>query len=483
MAADINVPRYRKAWKDMCMRFPDPRPLATIVGLGASAIILLATFVLSVIALGFMVGSLVNTVLALAVVGVIPCMIRPPRTVAGAPVPEMPRPWLGALSIATVACAAFAIMHVIIIGGVAIASLAYPPLWGAMRTLELGDVVIEVLIVTVIVLPAGCFALAYLLFTLFPGSKILRRLATWSGFQGRPPLAVWELLFSFISVFASVAGTLSLIVVGATVGKTASLSNLSWGDSATGILIGYPITLLVLAGAALALAILPAQRVQYCRIYAARIGSGGDTAADRARPVNGWLAQAAGLAGLVMVAVGLGGIVSAGVVMSQSGVSTVLLYSEADEGISGWLAQAESEGLDAEAAAARLNAVGHWRSDAPEQGLVELFPDNAKAHTEVSDLACTASLAAAALGEDERAAVAPDSEDQRLVKYCYRLVCRWTGFAEPHGAVTWLISSRVSSNPGWVKTVRSFAVAVFAGTAGPGGYCAANGDLAMDYQG
>jgi hypothetical protein len=467
----------------MRMRLPDPQPLASTIGLVASAVIMLAVFVLSVIALGFMVGGLVNAVLALAIVGTIPCLIRPPRAVAGAPVPEMRPPWLGALAIATVACATFAFTFIIFFGSFGIATLAHPPLWSAMRTLELRDEVIELLIMAVIVLPAGCFAVAYLVFSVFPGSRMLRRLAAASGLQGRPPMVVWELLFGFVPIFASLVGTISLIVFGATVGEVASESNLSWGDSVYGVLINYPNSLLVLVGAALALAALPALRVHYCRLYNARIPSGGDAAADKVRPANGWLALAVALPGLVMVAVGLGGTASAGIVMSLSGVSTVGLFAEADEGITGWLAQAESEGLDAEAAAERLNAVGHWRSDAPEQGLVELFPDNAETHTEVSDLACTASLAAAALGEDERAAMAADSEEQRLVKFCYRLECRWTGFAEPQGAVTWLISSRESSNPGWVETVRSIAVAVFSGTAGPGGYCTANGDLAMDYQG
>ena len=465
------------------MRLPDPRPLATTVGLGASTVVVLATFMLSVIALGFMIGSLVNAVLALAVVGVIPHMIRPPQADAGDPVPEMPPPLHGALSIAAVAFASFAFTNVILMGGVAMANLAYPALWGAMRTLELRDVVIEVVVVMVFVLPVGCFAVAYLVFSLFPRSKMLRRLANWPGLRGRPPMLVWEVLFGFIPIFASLVGTLSLIAVGAIVGDVASESNLSWGDSAHGVLFGYPKATLVLVGAALALAALPALRVRYCRIFATRMPPAGDTPADQGRLANAWLAVAVALPGLVMVAVGLGGVLSDGIVMSQSGVSSVVLFAEADEGIKDWLAEAESDGLDAEAAAARLNAVGHWRSDAPEQGLVELFPDNAEKHIEESDVSCTGSLAAAPLGEDERGAVAADSEDQRLVKYCYRLECRWTGFAEPHGAVTWLVSSRESSNPGWVEAVRSIVTPLFSGSPNPGGYCAANGDLAMDYQG
>ena len=430
-----------------------------------------------------MIGSLVNAVLALAVVGGIPCLIRPPRAEAGAPVPEMPPPWRGALAIATVACATFAFTFIIFFGSLGIAILAHPPLWAAMRLLELRDEVIEVVILAVIVLPVGCFAVATLVFSVFPASKMLRRLAAAPGLQGRPPMIVWELLFGFVPIFASLVGTISLIVFGATVGEVASESNLSWGDSVYGVLVNYPNSLLVLVGAALALAALPALRVHYCRLYNARILGAGEPAADKGRPASVWLAAAVALPGLVMVAVGLGGTASAGVVMSLSGISTVGLFAEADEGITDWLDQAENDGLDPEAAAERLNAVGHWRSDAPEQGLVELFPENAETHTEENDVNCTARLAAAPLDEDERAAVAPDSEDQRLVKYCYRLDCRWTGFAEPHGTVTWMISSRESSNPGWVETVRSIAVEVFAGTAGPGGYCKANGDLAMDYQG
>ncbi len=465
------------------MRLPDPRPLASNIGLGASAVIVLAVFVLSVIALGFMVGSVVNVVLALVVAIVVPYGIKPPAADADTPLPEMPRPWLGALSLATVACSAFALTVVTFVGVVAIANLAHPVLWGAIRTLELRDEMIQTVIILVIVLPAGCFALATLVFALFPRSRMLRRLATWPGLRGRPPMLVWDFLFGFVPIFASLVGTLSLIAVGDIVGELALESNLSWGDSAYGVLINYPNTLLVLVGAALALATLPAMRAQYCRLYEARTRAAGDTAADKGRPTNGWLAVSVALPGLAMVAAGLGGILATGVVMSLSGVSSIGVFSEADEGISGWLAQAESEGLAPEAAAERLNAVGHWRSDAPEQGLVALFPDNADAHSEESDLACTASLAAAPLGDDERAALAADSGEQRLVKFCYRLECRWTGFAEPHGAVTWLISSRESSNPGWVDTLRSIATSEFAGSPGPGGYCAANGDLAMDYQG
>ncbi|MDP6951409.1 MAG: hypothetical protein QGF53_01485, partial [Alphaproteobacteria bacterium] len=414
------------------MRIPHPQALASNTGLAASVAIILAIFVLSVTLLGFMVGSLINGVLALAYVTWVQLKIRPPVAVAEEPAPEIPRPWLSALSAAVLIGLSFAFALLNIAAAVGIALLAYPELWLPLDRPNLVNALITVAILLVIVLPAVCFAITYLLLSQFSHSKILRRIMAWHGLRGRPPIAAWDMLLGMIPIFAALVGTLPLVVFDDTVGLAASESNLSWGDHSYGVLLGYPYALYMLVGAALGLAAMPALRAFYCRLYETLASPGDEAATLKGRAVDRWPALTAGLAGLAMVSLGLGGTLAGGVVMSFSGVPTVGLAMNSDEAIRDWLERMAREGVEAKVVAEQLNTAGRWHSHAPAEGLAGLLSDS-ETFALADDISCTARLAAAPLGADENTANDDDSDEPPLAKYCYRVDCRWTGFREPHG--------------------------------------------------
>ena len=160
-----------------------------------------------------------------------------------------------------------------------------------------------------------------------------------------------------------------------------------------------------------------------------------------------------------------------------------------------WLVEQSKKGMDAEASVRRLNEFGHYHSDAPDEGIVKLLPNLTETLSTLNKVVCRFDIQSGSRNMDEQATidkvlrdVYDHKEDNELdqtkkaltVRYCLKAVCTGQLF---HGSrpATWLTSSHVSANEGWIGG-HSTSV-VFYRIFSDGGYCTKDGALAERYLG
>ena len=161
------------------------------------------------------------------------------------------------------------------------------------------------------------------------------------------------------------------------------------------------------------------------------------------------------------------------------------------------IARSADRGLSAESLVEQLNEQGHWSSEHPGQGFLDLSPELRETYFERFDLTsefrgtyfqtegglkCTMRVVAGTLSEQEKAATAQLglAMDAMPIKFCLRVVCRSARLGV-NDSLTSLLSSHPSEREGWQETYTY--TFFFDRIHSPGGFCTRSGDLADGYQG
>ena len=305
----------------------------------------------------------------------------------------------------------------------------------------------------------------------------------------------WQMLIAAAAGLA-LCGILVAIVLGLAIGALTSSANLSWGQHAYSVLIGYPTLLLMLAGAAVALVSHRGLAHQYADSLprVTQEGATSDWKPLRAKfvPIIALL-----LVGAVAMTFGQVKAIRAGTVTVYAGFPMGAYLVYANQAIHERIAKSVDRGLSAEALVAELNEQGQWSSENPGQGFLDRSPELGETSFEVfnlpadfretyfeilDDLRCTIRVVAGTLSEQERAATAQLdlAMDAMPIKFCLRTVCRWPRL-EVDYSVTFLRSSHPSEREGWDRGLTT--TLLFDRIHASGGFCTASGDLADGYQG
>ncbi len=206
------------------------------------------------------------------------------------------------------------------------------------------------------------------------------------------------------------------------------------------------------------------------------------------------------IATIILVALLLGsysaiGIVRIGADSADSAVPMIMPVFALEDEVDKWLVEQSGKGMDAEASAQRLNEVGYYHSDAPDEGIVKLLPILTEAFGNFDEIVCRFDIQSGPrnMGEQEaidkvwrdvydtkRGDELGQTKKALTVRYCLKIVCTGQMF---YGSrpVTWLISSHASANEGW--SGGSSTSMVFNRIFSDGGYCTKDGALAERYLG
>ena len=296
----------------------------------------------------------------------------------------------------------------------------------------------------------------------------------------KPWLAnLWGQLLIATPAGLALYGIGSVALIGWVVSEIGSRQNLSWSQHTYSVLIGHPTLLILLAGAAVTLASHRALVFQHMRFKSAKTHH--DTIdAEQLRRTNLARVFASLLIGAVVITFASAKEIRTGLVVIWSGVPTFDYAESTHEAINGWIKRSIDGGLSTESLVAQLNANGHWTSERPEQGFLEIFPELREEFTR--DLMCTMRVASGALSDEENLATAQldASKDAKPIKYCLKVVCHSTHLGEGD-SVTWLVSSHPSKMEGWAGPFTT--TMLFDQIHASGGFCTTSGELADGYQG
>ncbi len=292
--------------------------------------------------------------------------------------------------------------------------------------------------------------------------------------------AIWGQMLIATPAGLALYGMGGVAWIGDLVSGLGSTGNLSWSQHTYSVLIGYPTLLVLLAGAAVTLASHRALVFQLARFKAGKTHHDAIDA-EQLRRTNLARVFASLLIGAVVITFASAKEIRTGLVVIWSGVPTFDYAESTHEAINGWIKRSIDGGLSTESLVAQLNAKGHWTSERPEQGFLEIFPELREEFTK--DLTCTMRVASGALSDEEKLAAAQldASKDAKPIKYCLKAVCHWTHYGEGD-SVTWLVSSHPSKMEGWFLGHITTTM-LFDQIHASGGFCTTSGELADGYQG
>lgn len=179
---------------------------------------------------------------------------------------------------------------------------------------------------------------------------------------------------------------------------------------------------------------------------------------------------------------------------ADSGVPMIAPVFEIEGKIDDWLTAQAAAGTAPEALAQRLNEAGHYRTEAPGDGLVELLPALSETLKNLAPTVCRFDIQAGARNMGEQASIdrveldifngEEKSEGRKMkqaltVRYCMKAVCTGKLYRGSR-PITWLVSSHVSANNGWLGGMSTSML--FYRIHSDGGYCTSEGALADDYR-
>jgi hypothetical protein len=305
--------------------------------------------------------------------------------------------------------------------------------------------------------------------------------ATWQRIRKRWAAAALGQMLIALPAGLAFYGIIAAMAAGPSIAGMTSSMNLSWGQTSTSVLTGYPVLLYLLLGAAVALAPHRGLAFRYVD-FIASVRHEGTGDGDRRRHANPVALIALLVIGTAAAGLGNAKLLRDGFVAAYSSVTAISYVFDADTAIRDWVTAAIDDGGGTESVAARLNEKGHWSSASPGQGLAELFPELGEKLAAMEDLTCTMAVVAGSLSAEERSAVSGlDSEVEPVaIKYCFKSVCGSPRVAE-EDTVTWMFSSHPSKREGWSEIVTSDTL--FGKIHAAGGFCTPAGELAEGYQG